>query len=125
MAIGAIATLYDATTLASYYETIVHAILLKAVYIPLSPAIATCKKLTFILPLLIGPINVLGHYYFDSTSTLTFDLSSIRVILYYIKKNKVKAPATIDKGPTSTGAVDWLFLTIKDRYTSISTSTVY
>ncbi len=123
--ISAIATLYDATTLASYYETIVHAILLKAVYIPLSLATAIYKKPAFILPLPIGPINVLSHHYFDSASTPTFDLSSVRVILYYVKKNEVKALVTTDKGPTSTEAVNWLFLTIKDRYTSVSASTVY
>ena len=73
---------------------------------PLPPTTAACTNPAFILPPPIGSINVLGHHYFDFAGTPTFDLSEVGTILYCAKKNEVKAPATANKGPAGTGAVD-------------------
>ena len=92
---------------------------------PLPPTTAACTNPAFTLPPPIGSINVLGHHYFEFASTPTFDLSKVGTILYCAKKNEVKAPATANKGPAGTGAVDWLFLSAEDGYTSVGASAVY
>jgi hypothetical protein len=114
--LGAVATLFDATKLAYYDELALHSIPPIAVYIPL---------LRLDLPLPFGDIVVLGHRFFDNTGTPTFDLQSVNKILYGTKMGDIKAPATANKGPAGTGAVDWLLLTAKAGYGSVGLSLAY
>jgi hypothetical protein len=67
----------------------------------------------------------LGTHFFDSKGTPTFNLSAVGKILYAAKVGDVKAPATSNKGPEGTGAVDWLALTAKIGYTSVGLGEVY
>lgn len=116
MALGAVATLFDATKLADADEAAVHAIPPMIVYIPLpSSSLAVAS----------GNLPILGHHYFDAAGTPTFDLSSVGKILYGAKTGDVKAPSTANKGPAGTGAVDWLQLTKKATYTSVGEQVVY
>lgn len=115
-ALGAVATLFDATALAYRDEAALHAIPPMFVNVPL-------PKASF--PTAAGILNVLGHHYFDATGTPTFDLSTVGKILYGAKTGDVKAPSTANKGPAGTGAVDWLQLTRKASYTSVGEQVVY
>jgi hypothetical protein len=67
----------------------------------------------------------LGHHFFDSAGTPTFDLASVNKILYGKKNGDVLAPADASKGPAGTGAVDWLSLIAKPGYTSVGLGQVY
>ncbi|KAF8852147.1 hypothetical protein BDZ45DRAFT_695315 [Acephala macrosclerotiorum] len=115
-AIGAIATLYDATSLAFVNESAVHAIPPVAVFEPLPSGD---------LALAEGVFEPLGHHYFDATGTPTFNLTAVNKILFGNKTGDVKAPSTANKGPFKTGAVDWLQLTKKTTYTSVGVSLAY
>jgi len=106
VAIGAVATLYDATHLAYTDEALLNSIPPWAVYMPLNTA-------SYMLPSPAGSFPVLGHHYFGADGTPTFDLSSTGKILYGKKTSDIKAPATSNKGPDGTGAVDWLQLMAK------------
>jgi hypothetical protein len=99
VAVGAIATLYDATSLARYSEESLHTLPPKLVYLPVPEA-------SFFTSAGIFPI--LGHHYFDAAGTPTFDLTAVGKIFYGAKTGDIKAPASADKGPAGTGAVDWL-----------------
>jgi len=104
---GAVAVLYNATRKAYYNETALNELPPYAVYV------ASLR------------LEVLGHHFFDSTGTPTFDLYSVNKILYGSKTGDIKAPVTANKGPAGTGAVDWLQLTAKKGYPSIGLSVVY
>lgn len=67
---------------------------------------------------LSASIPFLGHHYFDSAGSPTFDLSAVGLLGSVAKTGNVAAPATADKGPLGTGAVDWLQL--KDNGRGIS-----
>lgn len=69
----------------------------------------------------------LGHHYFDSQSSPTFDLSGVTggLLLSAAKIGDVKAPSTADKGLLATGAVDWLELGDNGRGISNGLSNVY
>jgi hypothetical protein len=108
--LGALATLFDATKPAYANESALNAIPAVAVYIPQE---------------LQGDGLVLGYHFFDHAGTPTFNLSSVDKILYGAKTGDIKAPATANKGPAGTGAVDWLQLTAKTGYKSIGCSLVY
>jgi hypothetical protein len=111
--LGAVATLFDATTLAYADESALNSIPPIAVYVPLSS------------PDLFGKANVLGYHFFDYAGTPTFDLSEVHNIFYGMKTADIEAPATANKGPAGTGAVDWLQLTAKVGYESVGCSLVY
>jgi hypothetical protein len=98
-AVGAIATLFDATELAYYNEDALHAIPPVVVYRPVPSASLHTGGST---------LPVLGHHYFNAAGVPTFDLSTKSKIFYGAKTGDIKAPATADKGPAGTGAVDWL-----------------
>ncbi|KUJ11821.1 uncharacterized protein LY89DRAFT_653261 [Mollisia scopiformis] len=115
-AVGAIATLFDATSLAFTDETAVHAIPPVAVYMP---------QPTSSLALKAGVFNPIGHHYFDAAGTPTFDLTAVDKILFGGKTGDVKAPTTANVGPDGTGAVDWLQLTKKSTYTSVGVQVAY
>ncbi|KAE8448103.1 hypothetical protein EG329_009868 [Mollisiaceae sp. DMI_Dod_QoI] len=116
VALGAIATLFDATTLAYESEALVHAIPPLAVYMP---------QPSSNLALAAGIFKPLGHHYFDAAGTPTFDLTAVGKILYGAKSGDVKAPGTANKGPAGTGAVDWLELSKKATYTSVGAQLAY
>lgn len=69
----------------------------------------------------------LGHHYFDSLSSPTFDLSGSSDSLFFsgAKIGDVKAPTDADKGILTTGAVDWLELGDNGRGLSSGVSNVY
>lgn len=69
----------------------------------------------------------LGHHYFDSKSSPTFDLSGSSSGLFFsgAKIGTVKAPTSADKGILATGAVDWLQLGDNGRGLSNGVSNVY
>lgn len=69
----------------------------------------------------------LGHHYFDSKSSPTFDLSASTNALFFsgAKTGDVKPPTSADKGLFATGAVDWLELGDNGRGLSKGVSTVY
>ncbi|XXH04106.1 hypothetical protein Hte_010517 [Hypoxylon texense] len=75
---------------------------------------------------LSAPVKFLGHHFFDSANTPTFDLSGAGDgELFKGKKDaNIAAPADADKGENPvTGAVDWLRLS--DKGTSTGVSLVY
>ncbi|KUI58527.1 hypothetical protein VP1G_05845 [Cytospora mali] len=67
----------------------------------------------------------LGHHYFDSKSSPTFDLAAVGLRLSGTKTGDVKAPADADKGILDTGAVDWLELGDNGRGLSVGLSVGY
>lgn len=71
------------------------------------------------------PLKVLGHHYFDVSSTPTFDLYNANAEMLFKggKLNGVKAPATADPGLLNTGAVDWLEL--GDKGASVNLAYAY
>ncbi|KAK6950583.1 hypothetical protein Daesc_007107 [Daldinia eschscholtzii] len=70
-----------------------------------------------------SPLKFLGHHFFDTANTPTFDLSGANDgELFKGKKDAgVPAPSDADKGADpATGAVDWLRLSDKGTSTGIS-----
>ena len=70
----------------------------------------------------------LGHHYFDSNSSPTFDLSAAAsdgLFLSGAKTGDVKAPEDADAGILDTGAVDWLQLGDNSRGLSEGLSIAY
>ncbi|KAI1747291.1 hypothetical protein F4782DRAFT_521707 [Xylaria castorea] len=65
----------------------------------------------------------IGHHYFDVTGTPTFSLHDDAELLKSQKVLNIPAPSTADKGLSSEGAVDWLYLT--DKGGSIGLTKVY
>ncbi|TVY73310.1 hypothetical protein LSUE1_G006973 [Lachnellula suecica] len=118
-ATGAIATLYDVTSLAYANINMVNAMPPNVVTMPV-PAPGSTLMTT------AGPVPALGNHYFDAASTPTFNLSSAGKILYGKKSGDVLAPAGANAGPAGTGAVDWLQLVAKPApYVSNGVSLVY
>ncbi|KAH7350836.1 hypothetical protein BKA65DRAFT_499105 [Rhexocercosporidium sp. MPI-PUGE-AT-0058] len=118
VAIGAIATLYDATSLAYLSTAALHAIPPMAVNIPLPKSSAAIN-------LANNMLKPLGNHFFDAAGTPVFDLTSVKKSLFAAKAANTTAPATASKGPGGQGAVDWLFLTSKPTYSSVGLSAVY
>lgn len=112
---GAKATLFDATTLAKTNENLLHTIPAIVVYWPL-PSDSTAQ---------LYNLPVLGHHYFDSASTPTFDLTAVNKIGFMQKTVGVAAPAGANVGPDKTSAVSWLDLNNKPGYVSKSITQVY
>jgi hypothetical protein len=114
VALGALATLFDGTSLASSNEAMFNTLPPLAVYMSLTS-----------LPAPVSTFATLGHHYFGADGTPTFDLSSKGKILFGKKTGDIPAPSTANKGPAGTGAVDWLSLTAKPGYASVGLQTVY
>lgn len=112
VALGAVATLFDGTALATINESAFNALPPKAVYVPLNSPI-------------FSDLPVLGHHYFIADGTPTFNISAKGDILYAKKTADIKAPSTANAGPAGTGAVDWLTLVAKPGYPSVGLQTVY
>lgn len=117
VALGASATLFDATKLAYSNEKLLNTIPGLTVYLPLpeSGVLATTGCY----------LDILGYHYFDSAGTPTFNLSTLEKIGFVGKAASIDAPALANKGPAGTGAVPWLQLNEKTGYTSIGISQVY
>lgn len=118
VAIGAIATLFDATALASSDPTALNALTAASVMTP--PGRNNCFELPASAKLAKS-----GTHFFTADGTPNFVLTSKKSI--QAKKNDfIAAPASAAKGPTNTGAVDWLQLVSKPApYVSVGLSTVY
>lgn len=71
----------------------------------------------------IGSYPIIGSHYFEADGTPTFDLITVREILFAKKIADVKAPANASKGSDGHGAVDWL--TLGDKGESVGLSQVY
>ncbi|KAL1844214.1 hypothetical protein VTJ49DRAFT_3870 [Mycothermus thermophilus] len=57
-----------------------------------------------------GPVKFLGHHFFDAAGVPVFDLSAAALKAAVKKDAAIPAPANADKGPLDTGAVAWLKL---------------
>jgi hypothetical protein len=55
-------------------------------------------------------IKFLGHHYFDASNVPTFDLSTVGLKAMVKKVNSIDAPSHADKGIIGSGAVQWLLL---------------
>ncbi|KAH6713132.1 hypothetical protein BKA61DRAFT_70440 [Leptodontidium sp. MPI-SDFR-AT-0119] len=118
VAIGAIATLFDATSLAYMSTKALHAIPPIAVNMPLPKSSASINIAN-------SSLKPLGNHYFDAAGTPVFDLTTAKKSLFAAKVANVSAPADASKGPGGQGAVDWLYLTSKPAYTSVGLGAVY
>ncbi|KAH6674196.1 hypothetical protein B0J14DRAFT_562329 [Halenospora varia] len=118
-ALGAVATLFDATDIAYANEAMLHTLPPMIVNLPTESAgsIQTAAKLI--------NLDILGHHFFTADGTATFELTEDAKILYAAKVMGVKAPADASKGPAGTGAVDWLQLKAKATYPSVGLGEVY
>jgi hypothetical protein len=121
-AIGALATLYDATTLAYTSISTLHEITATAVTQSLNSALILNNPLS--IPN-IGSFPIIGFHYFTADGTPTFDLTMVREILFSKKVGDVPAPGNSSKGPAGTGSVDWLALTDNGKGTSVGLGGVY
>lgn len=106
VAIGAVATLFDATALLPLLPPSAGQELLN-----LLPAFLICFPLTVLLS---SSLPKLGVHYFDAAGVPTFDLGTIG-LLKATKLKNIAAPEGASKGPEDQGygAVDWLALTAK------------
>jgi hypothetical protein len=114
VALGAVATLFDGTALATANETSFDSL----------PPIAVNYPLTN-LPSPISSFAVLGNHFFAADGTPVFNISSKDKILFCKKTADILAPSTASKGPAGTGAVDWLQLVAKPGYATVGLQTVY
>jgi hypothetical protein len=121
VAVGAIATLYDATSLAEWSMDVLNAIPGMAVGNRPPPAGGD-----YTLPAPANRLPLLGHHYFAADGTPTFNLQPVSKLLYAAKNGDIKAPSSAPAGPAGTGAVDWLSLIAKANYdASIGLGQVY
>ncbi|OWP05132.1 hypothetical protein B2J93_5650 [Marssonina coronariae] len=111
VALGAIATLYDATALAYTSPQVLHTIPPLAVT---QPTPRSPSGLALAAPLLEPG----GEHFFDSAGTPVFVLPAAEKILYAAKAAGAAAPG-------GSGAVDWLYLTARPGYTSVGLAAVY
>ena len=114
MAIGALATLYNASCVASTYPDLLAAL----------PNVALQFNLTSNDQKALSPSNlaISGHHYFSNTTTPDFDLNSGGLSLGFapcLKNNTVAAPAgaPVGQGGQGYGAVAWLKLLTRDGAT--------
>jgi Protein of unknown function (DUF3455) len=101
VAVGAVATLFDFTSMAYTSEEKLHQTVRKLVYLSLATILKSLKS---------TPFQILGHHYFSANSIPTFNLSRENDILYAKKIASINAPTDADIGPDKTGAVPWLAL---------------
>jgi hypothetical protein len=115
--VGASATLFDVTTLAYDNQTALNSLPPLVVHSLLLPS-----RLRLNAPF---RAIILGYHFFDSAGTPVFDLFSANKILYGTKIAEIEAPETANKGPSGTGAVNWLLLGSKAGSKSSGCSLVY
>lgn len=114
MSIGAVATLYNATCVASTYPDLLSAL----------PNVALQFNLTNANQTSLSPSNlaISGHHFFSNMTTPLFDLDSSATKLGVApcaKNNTAPAPANAPKGQDNEGfgAVAWLKLLTRDGAT--------
>ena len=117
--VGALATLYDFTSLAYTSESTLNTIPPALVYTPISSDNGTTLTVN------AGTFPIIGHHFFAADGTPTFNLSYVGDILFCKKIATVNAPAGADAGPEGTGAVPWLMLTDNGKGESVGLSQVY
>lgn len=114
VSIGAIAVLFDYTSIARSDETELNTFPGKAVDVPFDPFAPNPQSLPC-----LPPARVLGHHFFAADGTPTFNLTGAPVagggnmILFGNKTVTVTAPAGSPLGPAGTGSVAWLQLNAK------------
>jgi hypothetical protein len=108
VAIGAIATLYDVTSLAFLSADTASSIPNIASQQPLTNSLVPNSPLT--IPGL-GSFPILGFHFFAWNGTPVFNLNTVGEVLFSKKLADIKAPANANAGIEGTGAVDWLALT--------------
>jgi hypothetical protein len=114
VSIGAIATLYNATCVASTYPDLLTVL----------PNVALQFNLTSNDQATLSPsyLAISGHHYFSNTTTPDFDLNTPAMSLGFApcsKNNTVPAPAgaPIGQGEQGHGSVAWLKLVTRDGAT--------
>jgi hypothetical protein len=114
VSIGAFATLYNATCVASTYPDLLTAL----------PNVALQFNLTSNDQATLSPsyLAISGHHYFSNTTTPTFDLDTASLNLGFApcsKNNTVNAPpgAPLGQGGEGNGSVAWLKLLTRDGST--------
>jgi hypothetical protein len=121
-AIGALATLYDATVLAYTSLSKLNTVPAYAVQQPLTSALIFGNPLS--IPN-IGSFPVIGSHYFGADGTPTFDLVTVREILFAKKIGDIPAPKGATTGTNGEGAVDWLALSDNGNGLSVGLKEVY
>lgn len=84
--------------------------------------------LTFGSPLSIpgvGSFPIIGSHYFGADGTPTFDLVTVKEILFSNKIGDIPAPNGAASGPNGEGAVDWLALSDNGKGVSVGLGEVY
>lgn len=109
--IGALADLYDITPLANCEES-------AAELLPRYIVNATDLGQASQYP-------KFGKHFFTTTTTPTFDLTSVGQKFYGMKSGSTPAPANAPKGPGGEAAVAWLYLTQNAGYPSSDVTSVY
>jgi hypothetical protein len=114
VSIGAVATLYNATCVASTYPDLLAAL----------PNVALQFNLTSNDQATLSPsyLTISGHHYFSNPTTPDFDLNTAAMGLGFascLKNNTVPAPAgaPVGQGGEGHGSVAWLKLLTKDGAT--------
>jgi hypothetical protein len=119
-AIGAIATLFDATALASSNPAAFNALPGQAVAVPAG------SDGCFSLPSANKNLKTLGNHYFLQDGTPTFNLTSVSKLIEASKNASITAPSTAPTSPGGATAVAWLQLNAKPApYTSIGIGQAY
>lgn len=114
VSIGAIAVLFDYTSIANSNETELDTFPGTAVNVPFDPFSPTPVSIAG-----LPAATVLGHHYFAADGTPTFNLTGApavggeNMILFGNKTATVTAPAGSPLGPDGTGSVAWLQLLAK------------
>jgi len=117
--LGAIAILYDATSLATSNVAAFNALPGQAVNVPEG------KGGCFDLPPANKNLPRLGNHLFAADGTPEFELTAVEKSLFGFKNATFTAPAGSPAGPAGTGAVAWLQLTAKAGYPNKGLSVVY
>jgi hypothetical protein len=118
VAIGAIANLFDFTSLASTDSAALDNVTSIVVNEPREDAGGEGLTVTD-----LGDFPRIGHHFFDVTGTPVFSLDVVGEELFGKKIASVNAPASAPVGPDGTGAVPWLAL--DDKGGSQGLSEVY
>jgi len=114
VALGAIAVLFDYTSIANSNESELNTFPSIAANVPFDPFTPTPTSLAG-----LPAATVLGHHFFAADTTPTFNLTGApatnggNMILFGAKTASVNAPVGAPLGPDGTGAVAWLQLEAK------------
>ena len=118
VAIGALATLYDMTSLALSSPDLASTLPALAAALPLTASFIVPNTPLFLEG--VGTFQILGGHFFTADGTPTFDLFTAGVRIFSKVVKKIKAPAEADRGIHGTGAVEWLALGGKNGSVGLS-----